>query len=1036
MMQGQGFTAGSDRSFPLADRDYPFRSEPPSPALSDLDDGAVTPSGPSCSFIPLLSASRTDDVDGRDLVGASVSCEPGTGNRGKLQLSRCSSESFLLQETSPFTTLALPDASDGSWLDLRHNHSYGSCRDGDVGFGLFGAQLQAPGVLELLATEASSSSAPLSPWDWSAGSGEVGATIEGQHAQGCSWRKLSEDVPGGKDATALTEQEIQAKEGEISPIVAHAGRQGAADVTKGPRLEGDGECIAPSSLIRHMGAHVSDSELQPCRELLGTAPGEPSKSGACTSVVAERMGSSTTASTQSSSLRSSPHDWSPMTQVQCPTFTQAGAAYTQLTTPWAFGQVRKAAQENMRENSLHHREQGVRHRAECCRDYAWQTNDSGGATPVVSLQRPGAGFHQGSRHEIGGLAAEHVNRAGGMGHTPSPRNLQVTRCVIGYEHGNTSTDCGRDRTPRGASHDKESYEASLGFGTMKSAMAEMCISPSSLTRSTTASSMTALPPDKADPSWVVSSPSWSETDSDYVRGSTGASCEAPSDGTFRGSYVVRVNERVNQSLPGTVSVCIGRPAANTVCPVGVCGAAHTRQVVREGVGIWSRNQGVLGKADGRWDRIAHFGAPRQLSVERGVTGVEHQREVVGCRQYPERTMSLPSAFQCPSFVGSRPMGAMSEVVDPFAGVQVRGQPGPRPMDMGRLSRKVHCTVPPSRCLGTGAFASHPVYTGYAGDTNAHILVPDTVPDHARHITYSGKGACAGHRQYEGVAEERRITDQASGDPAWLSCSSELPAGHNSGSEYQHLPGASPSAGCLVGDLTFAVKSSHHYGAPTDDSSDPDLRRLYESQDPGGSCSGCNVDMPAGTKRSRYDSEGILFSEAVIKKVRSSGDNENEGKRPPIFDTESACPEVETGAWQTLAPKLSSCSREELERCQEDGGTQCDEDSSLQWHEGFTLPLGKDGRGELIKRMRSVHKADREFCRFSLEGMGIDFKRLAHATVEELWKIAYRWGLFGYAVKLSKKYGKTATGPSRKKAVQALSAVPSLQPASSECKPSR
>lgn len=73
-----------------------------------------------------------------------------------------------------------------------------------------------------------------------------------------------------------------------------------------------------------------------------------------------------------------------------------------------------------------------------------------------------------------------------------------------------------------------------------------------------------------------------------------------------------------------------------------------------------------------------------------------------------------------------------------------------------------------------------------------------------------------------------------------------------------------------------------------------------------------------------------------------------------------------------------------------------------WHAGFRSPLGKEGRAEVIKRMRAVHRIHREFCTQTLADLGICFRRLAHATVEELWQLAYQWGIFEFALRVAKK----------------------------------
>ncbi|KAL8272583.1 hypothetical protein Esti_003472 [Eimeria stiedai] len=77
-------------------------------------------------------------------------------------------------------------------------------------------------------------------------------------------------------------------------------------------------------------------------------------------------------------------------------------------------------------------------------------------------------------------------------------------------------------------------------------------------------------------------------------------------------------------------------------------------------------------------------------------------------------------------------------------------------------------------------------------------------------------------------------------------------------------------------------------------------------------------------------------------------------------------------------------------------------AGTQWYPGFNSPLGKEGRAELIKRMRVVHRNHRAFCSGTLSALGICFRRLAHATVEELWQLAYQWGLFDFALKAARK----------------------------------
>lgn len=77
-------------------------------------------------------------------------------------------------------------------------------------------------------------------------------------------------------------------------------------------------------------------------------------------------------------------------------------------------------------------------------------------------------------------------------------------------------------------------------------------------------------------------------------------------------------------------------------------------------------------------------------------------------------------------------------------------------------------------------------------------------------------------------------------------------------------------------------------------------------------------------------------------------------------------------------------------------------SAVAWHVGFRSPLGKEGRAELIKRMRVVHRNHREFCSQTLSDLGICFRRLAHARVEELWQLAYQWGLFEFGLRVAKK----------------------------------
>lgn len=53
-------------------------------------------------------------------------------------------------------------------------------------------------------------------------------------------------------------------------------------------------------------------------------------------------------------------------------------------------------------------------------------------------------------------------------------------------------------------------------------------------------------------------------------------------------------------------------------------------------------------------------------------------------------------------------------------------------------------------------------------------------------------------------------------------------------------------------------------------------------------------------------------------------------------------------------------------------------------------------------MRPFSVQNREFCGKTLTDLGICFRRLAHATVEELWQLAYQWGLFEFALRAAKK----------------------------------
>ncbi|OEH76576.1 hypothetical protein cyc_06289 [Cyclospora cayetanensis] len=77
-------------------------------------------------------------------------------------------------------------------------------------------------------------------------------------------------------------------------------------------------------------------------------------------------------------------------------------------------------------------------------------------------------------------------------------------------------------------------------------------------------------------------------------------------------------------------------------------------------------------------------------------------------------------------------------------------------------------------------------------------------------------------------------------------------------------------------------------------------------------------------------------------------------------------------------------------------------TAAEWHSGFRYPLGKDGRAELIKRMRVVHRHNKEFCDSTLNALGISFRRLSHATVEKLWQLAYQWGLFAFGLRVARK----------------------------------
>lgn len=337
---------------------------------------------------------------------------------------------------------------------------------------------------------------------------------------------------------------------------------------------------------------------------------------------------------------------------------------------------------------------------------------------------------------------------------------------------------------------------------------------------------------------------------------------------------------------------------------------------------------------------------------------------------------------------------------------------------------------------------HTPYTGRSGEAYAYIPTREVATGHVAQMSYNTGNGTFGLQHGETPVERVEVNSSTVSSPACLSCSSETSLGQSSARDYLSVCTASSASESVVGNNNFTIRGGQQFLGRTDEVAEATLKHGFESNGFGTRCATDNIITLSSSKRTRLDSEGITYLDEAnfVKKTRrTAGDGkEIQDNKPASLDprtTGSVFPELESGDWHALAPDVGDCCGEGSERCEDDAGGQGDEDSNLQWHEGFTLPLGKDGRGELIKRMRSVHKADREFCRFSLEGMGIDFKRLAHATVEELWKIAYRWGLFGYAVKLSKKYGKTTTSQSRKKTLQ-NSPGPNFQEVSPACERSR
>ncbi|OEH80090.1 hypothetical protein cyc_07549 [Cyclospora cayetanensis] len=78
------------------------------------------------------------------------------------------------------------------------------------------------------------------------------------------------------------------------------------------------------------------------------------------------------------------------------------------------------------------------------------------------------------------------------------------------------------------------------------------------------------------------------------------------------------------------------------------------------------------------------------------------------------------------------------------------------------------------------------------------------------------------------------------------------------------------------------------------------------------------------------------------------------------------------------------------------------DESVQWHEGFRLPFGTEGRNQLLRRLRQLYHSDVAHWGQQLENHKIAFSRVPFATVSELWKIAHVMGCFGFALHLSRK----------------------------------
>ncbi|ESS35846.1 hypothetical protein TGVEG_233380 [Toxoplasma gondii VEG] len=1034
MMQGSEFMTGTERSFPLADGDYPFSMEPPSPTVSDVDGGAVTPTGPPRSFIPLLSNRLSSlQADVIRVTDTSGPCEQSLDRDPKHEFSPCHSESFLLQETSPFTPPTLSDSSDTSWLDLRHPHSLEGCPDADVGFGLLGVHSKAPGVLELLTREGHATSVPVSQWGWSGGSADVTGRNERRTPEN-GWQALSGNVSEYSKATPLTEQRPSVKMDYI---------QGQGGQSEGTQLSQTAVGWVTDGGERCRAADVSPRETTNARVLseyhepAGMHSGGPNKT-----VPVEFSGSVVTASTQPCSTTSSPQDWSPVVQMKCSTFSREPAADMEPVTASKWGQVTvDASQGKLLQDDGQCSEQpgqGLRRITENRCSYGWQTQDPVTSSGTTNVPRLAAAYHQVTRSVSCGPRDEQ-GRLGQYDDGAQVKINQISRFIVAQGNRIVPCDYGRDVTRHCVLYEREAYESGGTVRPTKASFSEVCISPSSLTRSTTATSLTGTPPEKVDTSWMTSSSTWSETDSEHGRGIPGCSREVPSGRIPREAY----SAKQGQALPGGAVTGTEYHGTDPMWSTVISVAAQTRHVQRATGVLWNRNEGPGWNSGGRWDLREPPHSLGQFHVNKSplvsswsVTGIDQKRENVWSRQCPEHALSVPPAIHCSSFVVPPMTSATPDVAEPADDPHL-GQQVFRPIENGRYLKNTPPPAPFHGSLRAGSFVGHFPYAGRCGEANAFITKRGLPIGHSAQAAHNTANGTSYHQYGETAADRVETNSQILSGPACMNRPSESSLGSNTGRDYFTVC-SSPSASESIAETNpFTVRCAQQFGINTNEMTEATLKNGYESNVVGSRC-GTDVVTATNNKRARLDSEGITFLNEgnLFKKTRrTAGERkEMEDNKAVTQDsraTPSVFPEMEAGDWHTLAPEAGECCGEGSERFEDDSGGQGDEDSNLQWHEGFTLPLGKDGRGELIKRMRSVHKADREFCRFSLEGMGIDFKRLAHATVEELWKIAYRWGLFGYAVKLSKKYGKTTTSQSRKKNVQAAP-VPNLQAVSVIC----